>query len=276
MLTGSGLGYRRALATDLLSQPHDTPIHFIEAAPENWLKMGGMLRHQFDQAAERYPLALHGLSLSLGGFAPLDFELLKQIKQMMQQYHTSFFSEHISFSQDNAHLYDLLPVPFTEDMVRHIAERICQVQDFLGEKIAVENTSYYFHSPLAEMNEVQFLNAITQEADCYIHLDVNNIYVNAINHQLLPAKQFIDNVDKNRVKYIHIAGHNADNPQILIDTHGETVHENVWDLLDYAYAQLPQIPPTLLERDFHFPTFDELLNEVQHIENLQKKYKKEI
>lgn len=126
------------------------------------------------------------------------------------------------------------------------------------------------------MNEVQFLNAITQEADCYIHLDVNNIYVNAINHQLLPAKQFIDNVDKNRVKYIHIAGHNADNPQILIDTHGETVHENVWDLLDYAYAQLPQIPPTLLERDFHFPTFDELLNEVQHIENLQKKYKKEI
>lgn len=275
IIQGAGLGYRRDLAAEFATRnTHTSPISFIEAAPENWLKMGGAARKLFDEAAERFPLALHGLSLSLGGQAPLDFELLKGIKAMMTQYNTAFFSDHLSYCQDHAHLYDLLPLPFTDESIRHTAERIRTVQDMLGCRIAVENTSYYLHSPLAEMDEVAFLNAVAQEADCLIHLDVNNIYVNSVNHGLLKPRDFLNRVDAERVAYIHIAGHDAENPELLIDTHGEAVQDNVWNLLDYAYGLLPHIPPTLLERDFNFPPFAELEAEVERIAGLQQMHQK--
>ena len=193
MIQHAGLGYRRDLAENFLSLSDDSPIHFIEAAPENWLKMGGRARKQFDRVAERLPLALHGLSMSLGGQAPLDTALIDGIKEMMRRYDCTFFSDHLSYCHDGGHLYDLLPLPFTEEMVRHTAQRIREVQDRLGCRIAVENTSYYLHSPLAEMNEVEFLNAVTREANCGIHLDVNNIYVNAVNHGLLSPEAFLEN-----------------------------------------------------------------------------------
>ena len=269
-LQGAGLGYRRDLADDFLNLPANSPIAFIEAAPENWLKMGGAARKRFDEAAERLPLALHGLSLSLGGQAPLDTELLAGIKDMMRRYGCTFFSDHLSYCQDlGGHLYDLLPLPFTADSVRHTARRIRQVQDFLGCRISVENTSYYLHSPLAEMNEAEFLNAVAQEADCGIHLDINNIYVNSVNHGLLAPHDFLNTVDMARVDYIHIAGHDDENPQILIDTHGARVKDNVWDLLAAAYRCMAHIPPTLLERDFNFPPFTELEAEVARIAGIQ-------
>ncbi|QLB13091.1 hypothetical protein EV697_102224 [Bisgaardia hudsonensis] len=298
MLIGAGLGYRRDIAEGFLDLPENSAIQFIEVAPENWLKMGGLARYQFDKAAERIPLAVHGLSLSLGGQAPLDRELLSGIKQMMKQYGSDFFSEHLSYCECEGHLYDLLPMPFTEEAVKHTANRIKEVQDFLGVRISLENTSYYLHSPTSTMNEVEFLNAIAAEADCGIHLDVNNIYVNGVNHGLLDPYVFIDNVDVKRVNYIHIAGHDEEHPaatvqvdesgdsfnkvkgefrhlpQLLIDTHGEKVKGNVWDLLEYTYERLPSIPPTLLERDFNFPPFAELYAEVEHIANLQKKHAK--
>ncbi|MBV6540957.1 DUF692 family protein [Ursidibacter maritimus] len=297
MLVGAGLGYRRDLAEDFLQLPDNRTIQFMEVAPENWLKMGGLARYQFDQVAERIPLAVHGLSLSLGGQAPLDRELLQGIKTLMTQYNAHFFSEHLSYCECEGHLYDLLPMPFTDEAVKHTAQRIRDVQDFLGCRISLENTSYYLHSPTSTMNEVEFLNAIAQEADCGIHLDVNNIYVNGVNHNLLDPYLFIDNVDVSRVNYIHIAGHDEDHsattpinesgesfnkvkgefrhlPELLIDTHGEAVKGTVWDLLDYTYQRLPHIPPTLLERDFNFPPFSELCAEVQHIATLQKKYAK--
>ena len=269
-LQGAGLGYRRDLADDFLNLPANSPIAFIEAAPENWLKMGGAARKRFDEAAERLPLALHGLSLSLGGQAPLDTELLAGIKDMMRRYGCTFFSDHLSYCQDlGGHLYDLLPLPFTADSVRHTARRIRQVQDFLGCRISVENTSYYLHSPLAEMNEAEFLNAVAQEADCGIHLDINNIYVNSVNHGLLAPHDFLNTVDMARVDYIHIAGHDDENPQILIDTHGAPVKDNVWDLLAAAYRCMAHIPPTLLERDFNVPPFTELEAEVARIAGIQ-------
>ena len=258
--------------------------------------MGGAARYRFDQAAERYPLAVHGLSLSLGGQAPLDRELLKNTKALMTQYNSTFFSEHLSYCECEGHLYDLLPMPFTEEAVKHVAQRIRYVQDFLGLQISLENTSYYLHSPTSTMNEVEFLNAIAQEADCGIHLDVNNIYVNGVNHGLLDPYVFLDQVDVKRVNYIHIAGHDEEHsaaqvvedlegesfnkikgayrhlPELLIDTHGEAVKGTVWDLLEYAYQRLPVIPPTLLERDFNFPPFAELYSEVEHIAQLQQKY----
>lgn len=296
MLQGAGLGYRRDLADDFLNLSSNNAIQFMEVAPENWVKMGGAARYKFDQAAERYPLAVHGLSLSLGGQAPLDRELLKNIKALMTQYNSTFFSEHLSYCECEGHLYDLLPMPFTEEAVKHVAQRIRYVQDFLGLQISLENTSYYLHSPTSTMNEVEFLNAIAQEADCGIHLDVNNIYVNGVNHGLLDPYVFLDQVDVKRVNYIHIAGHDEEHsaaqvvedlegesfnkikgayrhlPELLIDTHGEAVKGTVWDLLEYAYQRLPVIPPTLLERDFNFPPFAELYAEVEHIAQLQQKY----
>ena len=296
MLQGAGLGYRRDLANDFLNLSSNNAIRFMEVAPENWVKMGGAARYRFDQAAERYPLAVHGLSLSLGGQAPLDRELLKNTKALMTQYNSTFFSEHLSYCECEGHLYDLLPMPFTEEAVKHVAQRIRYVQDFLGLQISLENTSYYLHSPTSTMNEVEFLNAIAQEADCGIHLDVNNIYVNGVNHGLLDPYVFLDQVDVKRVNYIHIAGHDEEHsaaqvvedlegesfnkikgayrhlPELLIDTHGEAVKGTVWDLLEYAYQRLPVIPPTLLERDFNFPPFAELYAEVEHIAQLQQKY----
>lgn len=296
MLQGAGLGYRRDLADDFLNLSSNNAIQFMEVAPENWVKMGGAARYRFDQAAERYPLAVHGLSLSLGGQAPLDRELLKNTKALMTQYNSTFFSEHLSYCECEGHLYDLLPMPFTEEAVKHVAQRIRYVQDFLELQISLENTSYYLHSPTSTMNEVEFLNAIAQEADCGIHLDVNNIYVNGVNHGLLDPYVFLDQVDVKRVNYIHIAGHDEEHsaaqvvedlegesfnkikgayrhlPELLIDTHGEAVKGTVWDLLEYAYQRLPAIPPTLLERDFNFPPFAELYAEVEHIAQLQQKY----
>ena len=296
MLQGAGLGYRRDLADNFLNLSSNNAIQFMEVAPENWVKMGGAARYKFDQAAERYPLAVHGLSLSLGGQAPLDRELLKNTKALMTQYNSTFFSEHLSYCECEGHLYDLLPMPFTEEAVKHVAQRIRYVQDFLGLQISLENTSYYLHSPTSTMNEVEFLNAIAQEADCGIHLDVNNIYVNGVNHGLLDPYVFLDQVDVKRVNYIHIAGHDEEHsaaqvvedlegesfnkikgayrhlPELLIDTHGEAVKGTVWDLLEYAYQRLPVIPPTLLERDFNFPPFAELYSEVEHIAQLQQKY----
>ena len=296
MLQGAGLGYRRDLADDFLNLSSNNAIQFMEVAPENWVKMGGAARYKFDQAAERYPLAVHGLSLSLGGQAPLDRELLKNTKALMTQYNSTFFSEHLSYCECEGHLYDLLPMPFTEEAVKHVAQRIRYVQDFLGLQISLENTSYYLHSPTSTMNEVEFLNAIAQEADCGIHLDVNNIYVNGVNHGLLDPYVFLDQVDVKRVNYIHIAGHDEEHsaaqvvedlegesfnkikgayrhlPELLIDTHGEAVKGTVWDLLEYSYQRLPVIPPTLLERDFNFPPFAELYAEVEHIAQLQQKY----
>ena len=275
MIQYAGLGYRRALADGFSALSENSPIRFIEAAPENWLKMGGTVRKQFDSVAERLPLALHGLSMSLGGQAPLDLALIDSIKDMMKRYHCTFFSEHLSYCNDGGHLYDLLPLPFTEETVHHTAKRIREVQDRLGCRIAVENTSYYLHSPLAEMNEVEFLNAVAREADCGIHLDVNNIYVNEVNHGLLSARDFLAAVDKERVCYIHIAGHDAETPELLIDTHGERVLPTVWELLEQIYSILPTIPPTLLERDFNFPPFAELESEVAKIAEYQQKAAKE-
>lgn len=296
MLQGAGLGYRRDLADDFLNLSSNNAIQFMEVAPENWVKMGGAARYKFDQAAEKYPLAVHGLSLSLGGQAPLDRELLKNTKALMAQYNSTFFSEHLSYCECEGHLYDLLPMPFTEEAVKHVAQRIRYVQDFLELQISLENTSYYLHSPTSTMNEVEFLNAIAQEADCGIHLDVNNIYVNGVNHGLLDPYVFLEQVDVKRVNYIHIAGHDEEHSaaqvvedlegesfnkikgayrhltELLIDTHGEAVKGTVWDLLEYAYQRLPVIPPTLLERDFNFPPFAELYAEVEHIAQLQQKY----
>lgn len=275
ILHGAGLGYKRDLAEHFLQlSPQESVIDFIEIAPENWMRMGGTARKQFDAVAERFPIACHGLSLSLGGRDPLQEDFLYETKAFMRRYNIGFFSEHLSYCSHFGHLYDLLPLTFNEETVLHTAARIRRTQEILEIRIAVENTSSYMLAPGNEMTEVEFLNAVAREADCSIHLDINNIYVNAMNHGQTEGRAFIDRTDLDRVAYMHMAGHDQDDG-ILIDTHGEAVCGDVWDLFAYACSRFTSPPPCLLERDSNFPPFAELEAEVSRIAQIQKTFRKQ-
>lgn len=268
-LSGAGLGLRREHIPELKAGIPEA-IAFFELAPENWLEMGGAWRKDLRHFAERRPMVAHGLSLSLGGPAPLDTEFLKRTKRFLDEYRIGLFSEHLSWCADAGHLYDLLPIPMTGDAVRHVAARIRQTQDILERRIAIENASYYVAPPGAEMTETEFIGAILAEADCDLHLDVNNVYVNSVNFGFDPWG-FIAALPAERVVYLHMAGHYVEPDGLLIDTHGAPVIDPVWALLDRTYAHLGT-PPTLLERDFNLPPLAELVSEVARINDLQARH----
>lgn len=231
------------------------------------MHIGGRLKKDFEYFAERYPIYLHGLSLNIGGFAPLDLDLISSIRQFMDDYQCPLYSEHLTYCGDDGHLYDLLPIPFTEEAVDHVAERVMRVQDLLGRRIALENASYYA-APAQAMPESDFINAVIQRADCQLLLDVNNVYVNSINHRYDPLA-FMGQLDLDRVCYMHIAGHYVEAEDLRVDTHGAEVIDPVWDLLDAAYRRVG-IVPTLVERDFNFPPMAELLGEVDRVRRIQQ------
>ncbi|HEY9030537.1 MAG TPA: DUF692 domain-containing protein [Kangiella sp.] len=268
VITGAGLGLRRDFLDeyDALDQ---SDVDFMEVAPENWIPYGGRLQEQFKRYADRFPFVIHGLSLSIGGPTPLDTDFVKQVAEFIKTYDIQFYSEHLSYCSDDGHMYDLMPIPFTEEAVHYVANRIKQVQDIIGQQIAMENVSYYA-APGQEMPELEFLLAVLEEADCKLLLDVNNIYVNSINHQYDP-EQFLKALPKHRIAYGHIAGHYDEAEDLKVDTHGSDVKPEVWDLLDMAYEQFG-VFPTLLERDFNIPKMSQLLKEVEQIKALQNKY----
>ncbi len=259
----AGLGLRRSLMPELDAAPDlDARVDFFEVAPENWLGIGGRLGKAFRRYTERFPMIMHGLSLSLGGPDPLDEIFLQRLKGFLNEHGVLLYSEHLSYCSDGGHLYDLLPIPFTHDAVTHVAARIRRTQDILGRRIAVENASFY--TPLAsELSEAEFLHAIVAEADCDLLLDVNNVYVNSVNHAY-DARAFIDAIPADRVRYLHIAGHYNEAKDLIVDTHGADVIDPVWELLDHAYARIGP-KPTLLERDFNVPPLDVLCQELQQI-----------
>lgn len=271
---GAGLGLRRSLLGPLqdwrAAQERDADaadaIDFFEVAPENWINVGGRLGKTFRSFTERFPFACHGLSLSLGGPAPLDETLLHKIRRLLDEHGIATYSEHLSYCSDDGHLYDLLPIPFTQSAIDYVAARIRQAQDILGRRIAIENVSSYA-TPGQEMSEIDFTNAVLRAADCDLLLDVNNVYVNSVNHRY-DAKAFIDAVPAERVAYMHIAGHYDEAPDLIVDSHAAAVIDPVWDLLDHAYAHCG-VKPTLLERDFRFPPLAELLGELEHIRAIQ-------
>lgn len=267
-LNGSGLGLRRDMLQAMQTQD-STLADFLEITPENWMHIGGQFAQQLAEATEAYPLCAHGLSLSLGGPAPLDIAFIKQIKHFLKQHKIQCYSEHLSYCSDQGHLYDLLPIPFTDEAVHHVAQRIRQTQDILERRIAIENVSYYA-APGQQLSEIDFINAVLQEADCDLLLDVNNVYVNSINHRY-SAEEFITALPATRIAYMHIAGHYQQSEDIIIDTHGADVIDTVWQLLDYTY-QSKGVYPTLLERDFNLPPLNELRNEVKMIENIQAQH----
>ena len=268
-VSGAGLGLRREKLDEMLENDLAS-VDFMEVAPENWINVGGTFGKKFRQFTEQYDFMCHGLSLSIGSPSPLDEDFVKDIGRFMQTHDVKHYSEHLTYCSDDGHLYDLLPIPFTEEAVHYVAERIRRVQDILQQEISMENASYYTPAPGKEMEEIDFLNAVLEEADCGLLLDVNNIYVNSINHLYDPI-EFLKQLPAKRIRYAHIAGHYNEADDLIVDTHGADVIDPVWDILDKAYEHFG-VFPTLLERDFNIPAVPELLKEVEQIANMQRQW----
>lgn len=263
-----GIGYRKDFGEEFLTSALNPS--FIEVAPENWIGVGGYWKKLFDQATAKYPLFAHGLSLSIGSPDPLDLNFLNQVKQFLNDNNVLVYSEHLSYSKcDNAHLYDLLPIPFTEEAVRHISNRIKTVEDFLEQPVVMEIVSYYTEIA-PEMTELEFINAIVKESGCKLLLDVNNIYVNGFNHQYDPY-DFITQIDLSQVEYIHMAGHEKIAPDLIIDTHGQAIIDPVYQLFEFTMKKLNRDVPVLLERDFNIPELKELEHEMNVLRSIKSK-----
>lgn len=265
---GAGLGLRRSMLTEL-QKSLPAQIDFMEIAPENWIGVGGVLGKRLRYFTERLPFVTHGLSLSLGGPAPLDEDHLVRIKAFLKKHDIRVYTEHLSYCSDDAHLYDLMPIPFTADAVSYVAARIRRTQEILERRIAIENVSYYA-APGADMTEIDFINAVLDEADCELLLDVNNIYVNSINHGYDP-QAFLKSLPGERIAYLHVAGHYVEAEDLRVDTHGDDVCDPVWRLLGSAYAYFGVVP-TLLERDFNIPPIPQLVEELDQVHALQRDY----
>lgn len=265
---GAGMGLRRGLMNQMFDLP-DGAVDFMEVAPENWIGIGGRLGRQFREFTERYDFLLHGLSLSIGSPSPLDEDLVRSVRDFMREHGIKAYSEHLSYCSDEGHMYDLMPIPFTEAAANYVAERIMRVQDILGEELIIENVSTYAE-PGKEMSEPEFVNLVLEKADCGLLMDVNNIFVNSHNHGG-DAEAYIKAMPTERIRYLHIAGHFEETDDTFVDTHGMEVKQDVWDLLRLTY-QAHGVVPTLLERDFNFPPIGELLDEVALIRQIQQQH----
>ncbi|WP_407926475.1 HvfB family MNIO-type RiPP peptide maturase [Aquipseudomonas ullengensis] len=265
-VSGAGLGLRRGLLAALQDSAVGQ-VDFLEVAPENWIGIGGRFGRQLRALTERLPFLCHGLSLNLGGFAPLDMNLLRAIKAFLDAHGIRGYSEHLSACADDGQLYDLMPLPFCEASVQRIAQRIRTVQDVLERPLIIENVSAYARLP-GEMDEADFVNAVLAEGDCRLLLDINNVYVNSHNFAFDPHA-YIAAMPGERIAYLHMAGHAQHSAELKVDTHGAPVCDPVWALLEHAYA-LHGVRPTLLERDFNFPPVSELYAEVAQIRALQR------
>ncbi len=270
-VTGAGLGLRDEFMAEFIEKPAPQ-VDFFEVAPENWMNVGGARGKAFRAYTERFPMVGHGLSLSIGGPAALDEDFLHDLRDFLDLHQFRTYTEHLSYCSDQGQLYDLMPIPFTEEAVHYVAERIKRVQDILQRRIGMENVSTYA-MPNGELNEIEFLNAVIGEADCGYHLDINNIFVNASNHGFDPY-DYLNRIPAERILYAHIAGHYTEAEDLRIDTHGEDVLPEVWKMLDSAYQQ-HGVFPTLLERDFNIPPLAELLSEIDEIVVRQQKWQPE-
>ena len=264
-----GIGLRRDISDEIIESSVLTP-DFLEFAPENWMGIGGYWNRITKRAVEKFPVTCHGLSLSLGSPEDLDWDFIKELKVFLDENQVKIFSEHLSYTKSrNAHLYDLLPIPFRQDAVDHVVDRIRQVQDFLERPLAIENVSYY--TPVAaEMSEIDFVTEIVERANCKLLLDVNNVYVNAFNHKY-DAREYIGKLPLDRVAYIHMAGHEQVEPDLIIDTHGQPIIDPVYELFEWTIQQMKPVP-VLLERDYNFEELDQIQSELMNLKGLIKKH----
>ncbi|MCB1215103.1 MAG: DUF692 domain-containing protein [Deltaproteobacteria bacterium] len=258
---GVGLGLRREISLNLVQELPQS-LDCLEVAPENYLGTGGKFWRQLCALGERYPILFHGISLtSLGTLEDFDWDLLKQAKKLADQFNSPWMSDHLCYSSVKGfQFHDLLPLPFTEEAIKHVVPKIKTLQDFFEKPFAIENISYYAHPGKAEMSEWEFVARIAELADCALLLDVNNIYVNSVNHRF-EAKAYIDALPLERVLQVHVAGHRV-MEDFLLDTHGASVIDPVWDLLSYL-ATKTSLPAVIVERDNNLPDLQELIKEVE-------------
>ena len=261
---GTGLGLRRELVDETFDNAGR--IDWLEIVPENYMGLGGRARERLEEAASNFPLVSHGVNLSIGSTDVLSELYLTEIKELLERIDSPWWSDHLCFTtNDGTYMHDLLPVPLTKEAVHHIAERAKRVQDRTQRPFLLENISFYMQMPGSEMPEEEFITQVVEEADCGLLLDVNNVYVNSLNHKFDPYK-YIDALPLDRVVQIHIAGHKKIDDYV-IDTHGAAVVEPVFQLLEHVLRKT-KVHAILLERDQQFPEFEELLGEIAAIKRI--------
>ncbi len=257
-ISGFGLGLRKDHYAEILDG--HPAVDWFEILTENYLVPGGKPLHYLDRICERYPVVMHGVSLSIGGYDPIDFDYLKQVDALARRCNARWISDHLCWTGlDGVNAHDLLPLPYTGEAVRHVAARVRLVQDFLGRQILLENVSSYIGYRCSEMSEWEFLGAVADEADCLILLDVNNIHVSAVNHGFDP-REYLHAIDARRVRQIHLAGH-QDFGDYIIDTHDAPIVDAVWSLYGDTIRHCGDVP-TMIERDDNIPPLSVLLDEL--------------
>ena len=272
---GVGLGLRRPLLEDTLAsrdeefgfgQAKNHLIDWLEFTPENYIGRGGHARRMLERAHQQFPLASHGVSLSIGSIDPLNETYLSELEELFAWTQPAWFSDHLCFSSvDGQYFNDLIPLPRTMETVHHVADRIRRLQDRFQRTVLIENVSQYFNCPADTLPDAAFISQILTEADCGLLLDVNNVYVNSVNHGF-DALEFLSALPLERVVQIHVAGHHQF-PEGLVDTHGAPVCDPVWELLRWTMAHCRPCG-VMLERDTDIPAFQELVSELQQIRQI--------
>jgi len=258
-ITGAGIGLRSQHYQEILR--HKPTVRWFEVLTENYFGGGGLPLYHLEQVREHYPVTLHGVGMSLGSTDPLDYEYLAKLKSLAERIEPAWVSDHLAWiSVDHRYVHDLLPLPYTEEALMNCAERLRQVQDFLGRRLLIENPSSYLSYRNTDMTEWEFLQALVDETDCDLLFDVNNVYVSGVNHGFDPL-EYLRALPADRVKQIHLAGYEEQN-NYLFDTHGYRVHPPVWELYRTTIRHLGPVP-TLIEWDNDIPEFEVLAQEAQ-------------
>ena len=261
---GYGLGLRPEYYETILAER--PAVDWFEVLSENYMVDGGKPLYFLDRIRELYPVVMHGVSLSIGGTDPLDKNYLQQLKQLAARVQPQWVSDHLCWTGQGGHnLHDLMPLPYTQEAIDHIVDRIQQVQDYLGRQILLENVSSYVNYSHSEMTEWEFYSEIVKQADCLMLLDINNIYVSARNHEFDPL-DYLKGVPAERVWQFHLAGH-SDYGDFVIDTHDHPVVPSVWALYEQALRIIGPVS-TMIERDDHYPPFDELMMEFEEMRTI--------
>jgi hypothetical protein len=266
---GIGLGLRSAFASKLLASKPEA-VRWLEIHPENYIQRGGRFRSILEDATDTWAFTAHGLSLNFGSVEPADPGYARLLRDLIERIDAPWYSDHLCFGGvDNAHLHDLLPIPRDEGSIQVVVRRIKELQDTLGIDVAVENVSYYADSAHDRMSEVEFVNEVLERADAKMLLDVNNVYVNAVNHAFDPAADYIDQIPMDRVVQLHVAGHFVRDDGLIIDTHAEPICDGVYELFAHTLRAKGHVP-VLLERDGNYPAFDVLLDEVGRLDEIYR------
>jgi uncharacterized protein len=266
---GVGIGLRQAIAEPLLASLPAPELRFVELHPENYVQRGGRFRSLLERAHARWPVLTHGLTLGVGAVEPFDRTYLRELKRFLAEIDAPWHSEHLCFSSpDGVMLHDLMPLPFRREAIEVAVARIRELRDAIERPVAIENISYYAHPGQAEMSEVDFLLEVLERADAKLLLDVNNVFVNCQNHHEDPQR-FLERMPLERVVQLHVAGHSRRNG-LIVDTHGEAIRDEVYDLLEFTLQRTGPVP-VLLERDQNFPSFDELRGELRRLDELYQR-----